>query len=267
VSYFKIAGAHRRLDGWQRPTVASKAPFFTIADDLQIPTRVISPYIPSTQDQGLLGTCTAQTACEVLTGLGIKSGHGEIDYSALYNYFYSRAFDGTSSTDDSGASVESAFKVVEVRGAPRKVEWDDNRPFSLQPPPVIDTYAALHRSLLSFSLPSLLTIKASIALGFGVGFGFQVPSQMMGDDCASTGLVEFPDDPNGSNVWDGGGHAVSVWGYDDAKQIGKTTGAFYCLNHWSSRWGCDGGRFWLPYRYWEADFASDAHTIRLTHGV
>ena len=53
------------------------------------------------------------------------------------------------------------------------------------------------------------------------------------------------------NRSDGGGHALSVVGYDDQKLVDGEIGAFKIVNSWSSNWGAQwggNGFFWMTYR-------------------
>lgn len=253
-----LAGKHRVVDGWRHPRFASR---------LQLAAPPLSPLpsshtiakIPTAQDQGSVGDCAGQTGRECMTGVALRQGKGEELFSCLYLYWWARNYDGTPPDIDGGTFVETIFRVLHERGCPLKSTWDDYEDWKTKPSDAADGEALNHKGVLAFALPSLLTMKASIVAGFACGFGFDVPSQMMSLECAQSGMVEYP---SGSDGWDGGGHAVTAWGYDDSLVIGASKGAFLCLNHWSQQWGID-GRFWLPYDFWLTGHASDAHTLRL----
>jgi hypothetical protein len=253
-----LAGSHRALGGWKKPTAPSRHPL--AAPPLTpLPARAAVSRIPTAQDQGQVGDCAGQTGREVMTGIALRDGKGEELFSALYLYWWARSFDGSPADEDTGTYVETIFRVLAERGVPLKSTWDDDNAWQQQPSSMADLAAAQHMGLLAFALPNLLTIKASVVAGFPAAFGFDVPTQMMSDECAASGLVEFPADDSG---WDGGGHAVSLWGYDDTLVIGKSTGAFLCLNHWPEGWG-QSGKFWLPYDFFLTGHATDTHTLRM----
>ena len=254
-----LAGKPRVITGWRRPTEPSRLPLHA-PPLVGLPKQSAVPQIPTAQDQGTYGRCAGETFREVMTGLALRDGLGELLYSANYPYFWARAYDGSPADQDTGTFVETVFTVGIRRGNCRKQTWDDDTSIFDQPNAVADLEAATHKTLLAFSLPNLITMKASIVAGFSFAFGFDVPRQMMTIECAQSGIVEYPDDEQ--NGWDGGGHAVSAWGYDDDVKIGGFYGAFLCLNHWSKDWGIN-GRFWLPYHFFETGHATDAHTLRL----
>jgi hypothetical protein len=265
IRHVAIAGAPRALGGWKRPTAPSAHPTLAFDPSMTLPPASQISLIPVAQDQGQFGRCAGETEREVETGVALANGKGQVLYSANYPYFYARQLDGSPTDQDAGTTISSTFTVKAQRGNCYKATWDDDTSIYQQPSSAAEEEAAQHKGLLAFFLMNIQTIKASIAVGFPVAIGFDVPSQMMSEACAESGMVQFPTDPSGWDTNSDGsvsGHAVSIWGYDDSLVIAQTTGALYCLNHWSESWGLD-GRFWLPYEFVTSEFAADAHTLRM----
>lgn len=255
--YREIAGALRRVNGWFKPVGPSIHTSLTVSEPSAAAGEVA--LIPTAQDQGQIGDCVYQSSRELATGLAMKRGEGERLFSAMAPYYWGRRIDGVAATNDAGSTVEISMVVARRWGWPSLDAWPDSRPLSMEPDEGAALDASTHLLTLQFSLPNLSSIRASLAQGFGIAFGFDVPSQMMTSDCAANGLVEYPANASG---WDGGGHAVTAWGWDDNMLVGAHRGALLCLNHWSKGWGI-GGRFWLPYEYFHQGHASDAHTVRM----
>lgn len=260
--YVAVGGKLRRVNGWRRPTSPSPHPVLAAADTpaiVSIPTTLR----PTMQDQGQIGDCVFQALRELVTGLALRQGLGEILYSALAPYWWGRQIDGTAPTDDAGSTVSTGMTVAARFGLPHLAAWDDAKPFSLEPDVNAIADARLHKALLAFSLPNVATIKASIRDGFAVELGFDCPKSLFSSKTITTGDVELPDDPS---QFDGSGHAVSVWAADDEHVIGSHKGAFLCNFHWGRDVGLD-GYFHLPYEYVTSGRATDAHTIRLAEAT
>ncbi len=214
--------------------------------------------IPVAQDQGQIGDCVYQTQREVVEGLERKPAGAQRLYSALFGYYFGRALEGTSPTDDAGSQVATAFEVLDKVGIPFKSTWDDDQPFSREPSVEAFDQAAQHKSLLHLPLPNLMTMKACVDAGFPFAFGMDVSQQLMGDHAAATGMVEFP---AADSDFLPEGHAMSAWQRSDTIKIGRSVGGFLVLNHWSKDWGLN-GRAWVAYDYFLSGRATDAHTAR-----
>ena len=94
------------------------------------------------------------------------------------------------------------------------------------------------------------SLKAWLASGFPVAFGFSVPSSLDYD-----GYIEYR--PTFDSIQ--GGHAALLVGFDD-KQLAASKGAFRVYCPWGNDWG-DQGFGWLPYKFVERSIAVDFWTI------
>ncbi len=97
---------------------------------------------------------------------------------------------------------------------------------------------------------TLQRIKAFLAAGFPVVFGFATPSSMTLD-------AEIPFRPTYDSIV--AGAAVVALGYDDHHRH-TSVGALRIRGCWGAEWG-DEGLGWLPYRYVEHDLAADFWTV------
>lgn len=252
-----IGNQIRHLAGWI-PSRPDHRDFLASPQITQIPSVMdLRPSMPSVIDQGQVGDCTACMGCTLAEFLEIKYGKS-LTFSRFFLYSMTRDFEGTPLSQDSGAQVRDVFKVMTQSGVCEESQWpsvDSN--FSLEPSEVAKADGLGHTAVFYYNCPDLFTVKASIAQQFPVGFGFSVPENMTSDDVAKSGEVNFPN----TDEKIVGGHAVVACGYNDSKQIAGDTGAVLCMNSWGISWGID-GYFWLPYRFFTNELATDMWTLR-----
>lgn len=173
--------------------------------------------------------------------------------STLFQYYESRVDEGTVS-EDSGATIRGAIQAMVKHGCvdesiyPYKPES-----FAVAPPPAVVAAASAHKvtSYHSIADGDLNGLKAMIAAGYFVVFGFEVYSYFMSQEMATKAFLNVP---AVGETYEGG-HAVCLVGYDDA------TKAFLVRNSWGTGWGLS-GYFWMSYDYFAKQsggsyFASD----------
>jgi C1A family cysteine protease len=197
----------------------------------------------SVEDQGAIGSCSAQAFVAVMEYLDRKDDDKWTDLSRLFVYYNSR----TDPNDDGGAYLRDGTKALAKYGACDETIWPyDVRYYSRKPPAV--AYAdGLKRRITEYKrVESLDGVRQSIADEFPIVFGMSIYKSFESDDVSMTGVVPMPY-PNEPML---GGHAVVAVGYDDFKA---------CLivrNSWGPSWG-DKGYFYLPYEYITASLADD----------
>ncbi len=248
-----VAGVTRHLCGW-RPSKPDHRDL--VARGLEAaappPKADLRPKCPPVRDQGPWGTCVANASLEAMGANYIREGRADPLLSRFDLYYETRVLEGVSPSEDSGLEIRDAMKVLANQGACLETTWpyvDEN--FAAAPSVVAQDEAAKHKIIFYLRLPSLRTIKASIAQGFPVVGGFPVPENMQSDECARTGMVHFPTPSEGFV----GGHAVMFVGYDDAERL------VTFQNSWSTSWGAAGFGF-LPYRFFTDGLVADCWTIR-----
>lgn len=264
MSRYRIVGGQpRRTNGWIRPALPSPHP--ALAAGAPTPNLVSIPDAlrAAMQNQGNIGDCTCQALRELMTGLALREGRGQVRYSVLAPYYWARVLDGSKPTDDAGSTVSTVMTVALAKGLPHLAAWDDSKPFAMLPDAAAQADARQHVALLTFALPDVATIKASIRDGFAVELGFECPKSLFSDETMQSGDVELPD----ASGFDGEGHAISIWEADDdyVTSYGDR-GAFLCNFHWGTTVGLS-GYFHLPYGYVISGRAADAHTIRLAEAT
>lgn len=192
----------------------------------------------------------------------LKKEGVDIQLSRLWAYAKVRDYEGTPFAEDSGAQIRDVVKMLAEMGCPLESQYPyDVNNVAVEPDPSLDAEAVKHKILFYYRCPNLAALKASLAQGFAVIFGFSVPENMMSPECEATGLVLKP--ARGESFV--GGHAVLAMGHDDHKVVGDQIGAVLCLNSWSAQWG-EGGYCWLPYWYFTSGQADDLWTVRRVLG-
>jgi C1A family cysteine protease len=167
--------------------------------------------------------------------------------SRLFHYYATRLLEGTP-TQDSGATIRDTIKAGAQYGLVAETSWPyDVTKFAVNPPATL--WATAKKQVISsyhsIADGDLESMKAALASGSLVEFGFDVYDAFLSDQVAATGLVCRPTAAESLQ----GGHAVVLVGYDDNKVMpDKSKGAFLVRNSWGTGWGLQ-GYFWMAYNY------------------
>ena len=203
------------------------------------PSADLRDKFPPIQDQGELGSCTANASLAILRFIDMQEGHdpGE-PFSRLFTYYNSRQMEGTIA-DDAGAQLRDVIKSLAMVGACPESAWPyDIQQFTVQPPISCYTCATTWEALQYQRVPqNVNAMKHCVASGLPFVVGIQVFDSFMSDDVATSGVVPMPGDHETCQ----GGHAVCCVGYDG-------DGHFIMRNSWGTAWGKD-GYFLLPESY------------------
>jgi C1A family cysteine protease len=207
------------------------------------------------EDQGSLGSCTAQAVVGMMEYMQRRSGKAHVDGSRLFVYKVSRKLQGW--TGDTGSYLRTAIKAVAAFGIPPEQYWPyviDK--FEEEPTAFLYAFATNYQALNytrldppgSSGKDTLAAVKKTLASGLGVVFGFSVYSSL-----TNAGDIPFPTENDKLT----GGHAVMAVGYDDDH---GQSGALLIRNSWGPGWGFDGYGY-LPYEYIEQGLAQDFWTV------
>ncbi len=198
------------------------------------------------EDQGSLGSCTAQALAGALEYLDKKDDGGYIDQSRLFIYYNERVIEGRI-REDSGAMLRDGIKsLVRWGSCPEKTWPYDIDKFSDTPPRSAYADAKTHTITSYHRILSLEEMRSCLAEGYPFVFGFSVYQSFESPSVARTGSVPMP----GPRERLLGGHAVVAVGYDDTVQ------RFLVRNSWGPRWGMK-GYCTMPYRYLSSPMLAD----------
>lgn len=219
----------------------------------KLPSQVdLRPLCSRMEDQGALGSCTANALAGALEFLEIKDKVHYDDLSRLFIYYNERVLEHTVSSD-SGAMIRDGIKTLARLGVCAEQLW----------PYVIDRFAkkpdqvcykeALDHQITSYHrILALDEMRTCLAEGFPFVFGFTVYESFESAAVAKTGRVNMP--KSGERVL--GGHAVLAVGYNERQK------RFIVRNSWSAGWGMK-GYFSMPYAYLtDRNLSDDFWTIR-----
>ena len=207
------------------------------------------------RDQGGIGSCTANGTLEAACYDWVRDGKPDPQLSRLFTYWVSRVkMENTDPLQDSGCCIRDVVKGYAKYGSCFESLYpyiDDGIQFTKMQSTQCFDEALLHKGLFYYRCPNLNTIKASIAQGFPVIFGFPCPDNFMSQECANTGIIKMPAPDEGFD----GGHCMIFAGWND------TTKMLDGVNSWGNSWG-DKGWFHMPYGMVEQGFVDDCWTIR-----
>ncbi len=240
----------------------------SIVTSTELPPSVdLSPWCSPVEDQGALGSCTANAAVGLYEYFERRAKGEHVDGSRLFVYKTSRNL--LHWTGDSGAFIRTAMGALVLFGVPPEEYWPyDPAQLDTEPPAFCYAYGDNFKAIQYVRLDPpgvsaadlVQQVKTYLAHKFPVMFGFTVYSSI--DQAAAEGKIPLP--ASGERVE--GGHAVVAVGYDDAFVVtnnssGSTTkGAFKIRNSWGPVWG-DAGYGWLPYDYVTTGLAQDWWTL------
>lgn len=219
--------------------------------------------MPAVENQGSLGSCTANAVIGMAELLILRYGGSSLDLSRMFLYKCSRRLLGW--TGDKGSFLRTTIKALRLFGCPPESEWP-YRPELLDAEPDAFLFAygknfqamkyARLDSNASSSADVLLAVKAALDAGHPAVFGFTLYDSVskMGPDY----VIPIPRRAD-NRV---GGHAVMAVGYNDHVKVpGQDgSGAIIIRNSWGERWG-DSGYAYLPYWYVLQQLAVDFWTL------
>jgi C1A family cysteine protease len=221
------------------------------------------------EDQGALGSCTAQAGAGVIEYYERKSFGRHIEASRLFLYKVTRNL--MKMKGDTGAYLRLTMGAMVLFGVPPEEYWpytDDEREFDKEPPAFCYAFAQSYQTIKYYRHDPpglaragvLARLKAALAAGHPAMFGFTVYSSI--EQAAATGRIPYPS----AREKIAGGHAVVAMGYDDKMTIrnkagsGETRGALLIRNSWGEGWG-ERGYGWLPYQYVLGGLAEDFWSV------
>lgn len=152
-----------------------------------------------------------------------------------------------------GNDLRTHLQTIVSCGLPPSRYWPyEPCNFGRSPPAAVCCFAKKYDSLRYLRLDTrnsigsntLELVRAFLAAGFPVAFGFGVPNSLTLDSA-------IPYRPTFDDLR--GGEAVVTVGYDD-RRAGPTRGALLVRTCWGSAWG-EKGYGWLPYAYVEQQLA------------
>jgi len=218
-----------------------------------LPPRIdLRPYCSKVEDQGTLGSCTANALAGALEFLEMRDRVPFADLSRLFIYYNERTLDH-SVRSDSGAMLRDGIKTLNKQGVCSEKLWPYvvSR-FTNRPGAACYQEASDHRITSYRRILTLDEMRTCLAEGYPFVFGFTVYEGFESRHTAKTGVLGMPKRKERAL----GGHAVMAVGYDDHDK------RFIVRNSWGPKWGMK-GYFTMPYAYAaDRNLSDDFWTIR-----
>lgn len=219
--------------------------FYPLVIEAKLPVKVdLAPKCSPVEDQGQIGSCTAQS----VAGLLEFNQKKKMEHSRFFIYWNERVMEGTTD-EDAGATLRSGMKVIHQLGSCDEKLWEHKEDNLFTAPPKKCFTAAKKNKIKQYTRVGghINSMKTILASGVPFVFGFAVYSSFMTAKVAKSGVMPMPKSHDSML----GGHAVMAVGYDDKKKMVKIR------NSWGVGWG-QKGYFYMPYEFIDdSDFCDD----------
>jgi C1A family cysteine protease len=232
-----VAHIEHQLSGWIPDPIDPRDKVFGLANT-DLSSVDLRPLLSPVDQQGTINSCVSHAVTTALETV-LKTS----DLSRLFVYYNARALEGRTAID-AGCQIRNAIKGVVMNGAAQEFLWGYNTSqLAVKPTAPVYTNAATLKARIGYAqVKSLDSLKAALASGFPVVFGFSVP-QTFATQTKYDGFLPYPV----TGVKFIGAHAVLAVGYDDAR------GVVICRNSFGINFG-KSGYFEMPYQ-WFANMA------------
>jgi hypothetical protein len=218
-----------RLDGCKLGPLSPKDYRTTFKDD-SIPDKVdLRPFCTPVENQGQLGSCTANASVGALEFLYKKNDGRSVDLSRLFVYFNARRMTGQTN-EDSGCYIREAMASILAFGVCREDTWPYNAGKFAEPPTKEAYSEALKYGAIQYSRVSGgKGAISALAAGYPVVFGTSLPMRCY-EEAATTGVIPQPTEEE-RQAPPKSGHSMLIVGYD------KRDERFIVRNSWGEDWG------------------------------
>ncbi|HPI74808.1 MAG TPA: C1 family peptidase, partial [bacterium] len=206
-----------------------------------LPAKVdLRQWCSAVEDQGSLGSCTAQAGAGLVEYFIKRSFDKEEEVSRLFLYKATRNL--MHQSGDTGAFIRTTMGALVLFGVPPEEYWPYQiAEFDKEPPAFCYAFAQNYQTISYYRFDSpnlakktlLQNIKAGLVSGLPAMFGFTVFNSI--SQAEKNGDIPFP----AVDEKIIGGHAVVAVGYDDKRKIvhpnrrgEKSTGALLIRNSW-----------------------------------
>ncbi|MEK7476657.1 MAG: C1 family peptidase [Candidatus Coatesbacteria bacterium] len=254
----RLPHARSRAYGWLPDLPDARDWVFAARAPRRMPARTdLRAGCSAVEDQGDLGSCTAQALAGALEFLERTHRRAFEERSRLFIYYNERVVLHTV-REDSGAMLRDGIKTLAAQGACGEKLWPyAPAKFASRPPAACYRDGSRHQITEYRRIADVDGMRTCLAGGFPFVFGFMVYESFETRAVARTGVVALP----GRREKALGGHAVMAVGYDDAAK------RFLVRNSWGTKWGMR-GYFTMPYAYLASrDLSDDFWVIRAGEGL
>ena len=214
-------------------------------------------HLTPVEDQGEVGSCTANALAGALEYLEKRTNGAEGRVSRLFIYWNERDVEG-STAEDHGAALSDGIKVLKGDGACSEDTWEYSKDNVFEQP-ADEAYAEAKDHTIDEAHKvqiELHDMRHCLSEGYPFVFGLDVYDAFQ--DEGAHGRITTPDPDTHQHC---GGHAMLAVGYSDKDQV------FLVRNSWGPDWG-DSGYCYIPYEYLASSkYCRDAWTIRKAHNL
>jgi hypothetical protein len=205
----------------------------------------LSALFPKPVNQGKLSSCAAFVTAEIATAHRAKrEGVSPDTVWASPQFLYARMLSHFNSMCNSNTSLLTGLGSLVIEGATPNAKLPYSDMMCAMDPKLEEGDAYRVGTFTWLSKVNRDTIKEHLSAGEPLAIGLPLPAnfaRLAGPDAKKV----FKSEPGQLGGPHGGGHAMVLVGYDDAKS------AYKILNSWGADWG-DGGYFWWDYADFEA---------------